>query len=160
RLPERAGRTGRARRSEPKHDLVPFGVELDLAALLELAEEQLVAERALHLVLDQPIERSGAEIGVVSLGCQVIEGAIGEANSDVRFGEVRFQLADEFAHDALHDRGIERSELHATVEPVSKLGAEEVLEGLIVLPHFAAITEAEPSGSKLANAHVARHDED
>ena len=31
------------------------------------AEEQLVAERPLHLVLDQPVERARAEVGVVAL---------------------------------------------------------------------------------------------
>ena len=50
-----------------KREAVVAGVDLDLAAVLEPAEEHLVGERALHVLLDQPRQRARAEGRVVAV---------------------------------------------------------------------------------------------
>ena len=54
---------------ENEAELSPARLQVDdhVAAVFELAEEQLVAERPLDLVLDEAGERARAEVGVVAL---------------------------------------------------------------------------------------------
>src|SRR5690348_3779688 len=61
------GNSGIGRRGlEPESQLSVDTRDEDLAAVLELAEEKLVAERPLHLFLDDPRKRACAKIRVVA----------------------------------------------------------------------------------------------
>ena len=56
-------------------------VDDDVPAVLERAEEQLVAERALHLLLDDARERARAVVLVVALLGQVVASPPASARS-------------------------------------------------------------------------------
>src|SRR5262245_66581380 len=50
-----------------EHEAVGAGIHLDAAAVLQLAEEHLVGQRALDVVLDEPRHRTGTERLVVAV---------------------------------------------------------------------------------------------
>ena len=58
-------------------------------------------------------------------------------------GELHLELVDELVDDAAHDRGSSGANWIARVEPVAELGAEHVLEGLVVVADVAALAEAD-----------------
>ena len=76
RRPCRPPRGGRAK---GKHQFFAqqIGVDRRVAAVLERAEEQLVAERPLDLVLDEP-RAAARRVGVVALLGEVLDGRVGE----------------------------------------------------------------------------------
>ena len=65
-------------RSELERELRAVVIDDDVAAVFELAEQELVAERALDLVLDQAGERARAEVRVVALLREVAAARVGE----------------------------------------------------------------------------------
>src|SRR6478609_6712170 len=110
-------------------DRAILGAHDHVAAVLELAEQELVTERLLDLVLDQSAEGTCAVRFVVALLRQVGAGGLGELDGDLALCELVAELSDELVHHAAHYRRRQRIEGDTCVEPIAELRAEGVAEG-------------------------------
>ena len=70
--------------------------DLDDAALLQLAEQHLLGERLLDLLLDQPAERARAHALVIAALGEPGGRLLVQLEGDAAVGELRLQLQDEF----------------------------------------------------------------
>src|SRR5581483_11599064 len=132
-----AGRGGLERRmarvDDVEDETVVLLVDLDLAAGLELAEEDLVGERPLDLVLDQPRHRARAEDRVVALARQPLARARRDRERDALLGELIVHFLDELVDDVENHLEAQRIEGDDRVEAVAELGAEGLLDRLLAL---------------------------
>src|SRR5690242_8847222 len=103
-------------------------VDGDLAAVRELAEEQLVGERAAYGVLDEPRHRPRAHERIEAAPGEVLAQRIGEHRLDLLLLELRLELHQEFVHHAQDHLVVERAERDRGVEPVPELGREHALD--------------------------------
>ena len=86
-----------------------LGVDHDVPAVLERAEEELVAERLLDLFLDDARERARAVVRVVALLGEVLASRASVSSIvTLALGELLAELADELVDDARHDARVER----------------------------------------------------
>src|SRR5260221_8476019 len=103
-------------------------VHSDLAAVGELAEEQLVGEGAADRVLDEarhgtrPHERIEAALG------EVFAQGVGEYRLDLLLLKLRLQLHQELVPHAQDDVLVERAERNRRVQPVPEFGREHALD--------------------------------
>ncbi len=89
-----------------KLQLVRIGwidVDLDDAAILQLAEQEFVRHRLLDVLVDRARERTCAEALVVSTLRQPIGGLIGDLDLNVALGQLTFELDDELLNDVAND---------------------------------------------------------
>src|SRR5206468_10178206 len=117
-------RTARAGLVERERQLVIRAPDPDVAALRELAEQQLVGERTLDLVLDHPAQRARAVHRVVALARQVVARRLVERQLHLAVGELRAELGDELVDDLSHHALVQRREVDLGVEPVAELRRE------------------------------------
>ncbi len=88
---------------ELEGELVGFAIQKHAhrAAALELAEQDLVGQRLLDVVLDHARERTGAEGVVIALLAQPARGFRREFEGDVAVGELGFEFEHEFLDHAI-----------------------------------------------------------
>ena len=93
--------------------------------MLELAEEELLGERALDLLLDDPVQGPRPELGIVASLGEERARAGREPDRHPAVPQLPLQLTDELVDDAAHHLAAERPEVDLRVEAVAELGAEE-----------------------------------
>src|SRR5262245_53895544 len=113
------GRCG-LRGCHPESQRVRLDIDIDAAAALELAEEELVGERLLHLGLDEPRHRARAERGVVAARREPAPRRCRELDGDAPGRELGLQLGDEFVDHPLDRLGAERREGHDRIQAVAE----------------------------------------
>ena len=129
-LRPRLGDLGR-RRGQLERRRVVLDADVDLAAVRQLAEQQLLGERLLDLVLDQPRHRPRAH--------QLVVAALGQPGARVRIeldvhvllGQLQLELEDELVDHPADRLGAEVVERHDRIEPVAELGREHLLDRLL-----------------------------
>ena len=67
--------------------------------MLELAEQQLICERFLDVLLNDAAERTGTELLVITLLADPLERTLGEFDGDAAVGKLGFELEDELLDD-------------------------------------------------------------
>src|SRR5690554_1917217 len=125
----------------------------------EGAEQDLAAQRLLHLVLDQAGQRTRAVLLVVALLGKVVPRCLRKLDRDVPLGQLLLELEHVLVDDLPHDVGRQGREGNARVEAVSELGAERGPERQVLLPLARAMAEAQRPPRELRGTHVARHDQ-
>src|SRR5688572_9266564 len=109
--------------------LAAFGsVEQDRVTGAEAAFEQGLREAVLHLVLDHPAQRPGAEHRVVALLAQPVSGGVRSFQAYALQHQVLAhfgQLQVDDGADVLPRQSVED---HLAVDPVHELGPEDALE--------------------------------
>src|SRR5581483_7688558 len=98
---------------------------MDHAALDQLAEEELLRERLLDMLLDDARERAGAEELVVALFAEPFARLDIELDRDVAVGELLLELENELVDDAADGLWRQRREGDHRVEAVAELRREE-----------------------------------
>src|SRR6267378_3003178 len=96
-------------------------VHRDLAAVGELAEEQLIGERAPDRVLDESRHRAGAHQRIETVLGEVFAQHVSEYRINFLLVQLRFELHQELVHHAQDDVMIERPERYGRVEAVAEL---------------------------------------
>src|SRR5881628_1127931 len=84
---------------EPKPSVV--GVYNDCAAALQASEQDLIHQRLLDLLLDQPGHVASPECSVVAVLGQPGASGLTKLEGDILRSELRSQLVDELVHHAL-----------------------------------------------------------
>src|SRR5690242_9980560 len=95
---------------------VPIVADGGGAAVLQLAEQDLVGEPVADLRLNHARERPGAVDGIVSLAREVLPRVRQQGDRDPPLGELLLELDDELVDDRLHHVRRERLEVHDRVE--------------------------------------------
>ena len=151
-----AAMRGRAGRLDLQHDLVVLHHDLHDAALGELAEQQLLGQRLLDVLLDHPAERARAHLVVVALVGQPL-GRLGrQLDLDVAVHQLRLELQHELL-DHLQDHLLrQRREADHRVEPVAELRREHPLDRRRVLALAPRPAEAERVRRLLLRARRSR----
>ena len=109
--------------SVAQRELLVLHFHPDLAAALELAEQDLVGERLLQLGLDQPRHRPRAELRVEAVLGEPVARLGRQLERHLLLDELRRQLADQLVDDLADDLGRQRVERDPRVEAVAELGA-------------------------------------
>ena len=131
-----------------------------MPALRQLAEQELVGERLLDLLLDQPRQRPGAVGRIVAVLGEPGPRRRAQPDGDVAVGELLLKLDDEFVDHPLDDRRRERGEADRGVEAVAELRREHPLDRLLVVARALGAGEADGRLGELGSAGVGGHDED
>src|SRR5690242_7067144 len=103
-------------------------VDRHLAAVRELAEQQLVGEGPADRVLDEPRHRPRAHERIEAALGKMLAQRVGELRLDLLFLELRFELHQELVHDSQDDVVVERAEGDGRVQAVPELGREHALD--------------------------------
>ena len=138
----------------------------------EAIGQEAFAEHILHMFLDGPAQRAGAELGVVSHPGQEFSGRIVHIQGDV----VLAQLVQHPLHLQVHDGfdvfQLQRMENHDAVQAVDELGPEGAAQGIhdpllhvfiraaflfLLIRHLKAQAATMPNNGR---AHVGGHDDD
>src|SRR6185437_6590318 len=133
-------RRARRRLDERESQLVALAGDADDAALGQLAEQQLLGERLLDVLLDDAGQRTRAEQTIVALLREPFPRTLVELDGDVAIGKLLLELQDELVDDAADGIRRQRGEGHDGVEPVTELRREYPVDRLLVVAgaHLAA----------------------
>src|SRR5258708_23767091 len=112
-------RGARRRLGEGEAELVALAGDPDDAALGELAEEQLLGERLLDVLLNDAAQGTRAEQAVVALLGEPFSRRLVELDRDVAVGQLLLELEGELVYAAAASVGRERGERPHAVEPGS-----------------------------------------
>ncbi|SBV31309.1 200 kDa antigen p200, putative (fragment) [uncultured Sphingopyxis sp.] len=140
--------------------LAGLHLHLDLAAVDQLAEEQLLGERLLDLFLDQAAHRTRAIELVIALAGQPFARRIVELDMDVAVGELQFEFEDELVDDARDHLGRQIAEGHDRIEAVAEFGGEHALHRLFLHILARRLAETDRLARHVARARIGRHDQD
>src|SRR5882672_5310389 len=114
---------------ELERDLAALvGVDGDLAAVGELAEEQLVGERAADRVLDEPRHRPRAHERIEAAFGEMLAQLVGEYRVNLLLVQLRLELHQELVDHAQDDVVVERAERDGRVQTVPELGGKHALD--------------------------------
>ncbi len=91
----------------------------------EPAEQHLVGQRLLDVLLDHPRHRPGAHQLVIAVGDQPLRGLVGQLDGDVAVGELRLELQHELLDHHGDDFGRQMREGDDGVEPVAEFRREQ-----------------------------------
>src|SRR5258708_14084498 len=112
-------------RARERTELQPLAVagrvDLDLVALGEVADQDLLGERVLDIALDGPLERPGAEVLVVAVLDQEIARRIGQLERELFVGEPAGQLLQHDPDDLRDVFARERVEYDHAGQPVQEI---------------------------------------
>ena len=114
-----------------------------MAAALELAEQHLVGQRLLDVLLDHARHRPRAHLLVIAVLDQPGLGGLGQLDGDVAVGELRLELQHELLDHHADHVGIEMRERHDGIEPVAELRRELPVDRLVIVAFPLAAGEAE-----------------
>src|SRR6266853_1576519 len=99
-------------------DFVRLDIHRDLPAVGELAEEQLVGERAANRVLDEPRHRARTHQRIEAVPGEVLAQHVGKHRLDLFLLQLNLQLHEELVHDTQDDVVIERLERDRRVQSI------------------------------------------
>ena len=78
-----------------EHEAVGAGVHLDHLAVVVVALEQLARDRVRDLPLDHPLERTGAEVGVVADAGDVLARSVRELETETTCLQAAMKVSGE-----------------------------------------------------------------
>src|SRR5258708_679299 len=110
-----------------EREFVVGDINVDLAALREFAEENLVGEHARDLILDETVERTRAEARVVTVLGEPFLRCRGNFQLDLVSLEPIRKFAKELVDDAFDDNRAQRRELDYRGEAGSETGPRHTL---------------------------------
>ncbi|ABA48459.1 200 kDa antigen p200, putative [Burkholderia pseudomallei 1710b] len=153
---------GRRRRlvERQQHLVVLVDVDRHVPAVDELAEQQLVGERAPDRILDQPLHRSRAHQRIEAVLREMLAQRIGEERVDLLLVQLLLELDQELVDHPHDDFLIERTEADRRIEPVAELGREQALDVCHLVAGFAPRREADRRLLHRLRTRVRRHDDD
>src|SRR5437879_8234193 len=96
-----------------------------VAAARQAAEQQLLRQRPLDVLLDGARHRPGAHLRVVAFLCDPAPRGVVERDGDALLLELHLHFNDELVHHALDGDRIERCKLDDRIEAVAELGGED-----------------------------------
>ena len=131
-----------------------------MAALGQLAEQDVVGQRLLDVLLDDAGQGPGAVELVEAVLGQPVGRLVAGLDGHVAVGQLGFQLQDELLHDLADDLLGQRLEGHHGVQAVAELRREDALDGLVALPVSPAAAEADGLALGVGGAGVGGHDQD
>src|SRR5215211_4931433 len=134
--------------------------DADVSAALELAEQNLVGEALLDMLLDDPRHRPRAHLLVVAVVHEPFGGFFGELDGDVAVAELRLELQHELLDDLGDHLRAEMREGDDRVEPVAELGREHAVDRLQVVPFPLGPGEAVGGPCHVGGARIGGHDQD
>src|SRR5581483_3494438 len=107
--------------------------DADMAAALQLAEQYLVGQRLLDVLLDHARHRPRAHLLVIAVLDQPGLGRIRQLDGDVAVGELRLELQHELLHDHADHVGIEMGERDDGVEAIAEFRRELPVDRLVIV---------------------------
>ena len=134
--------------------------DADVAAALELAEQHLVGEPLLDVLLDHPRHRAGAHQLVVAVGDQPAARLLRQLDGDVAVGELGLELQHELLDHLGDDLRRQVGEGDDGVEPVAELRREQPVDRLHVVAFALLPREAVGRLRHVGGARVRGHDQD
>ena len=121
----------------------PVTTTLDDSAVLEPAEQHLVGERRLDLLLDDARHRPGAHRFVIAVLDQPDARFVGQFDRHVAVGELRLELQDELVDDARDHLFRQAAERHDRVETIAEFRREQPIDRLRVVSFALGLMKAE-----------------
>src|SRR3990172_2387231 len=121
-------RLGAGQHSEDELIAFRAHVHLDLVARREIAGQDLLGERILHVALQRALERASPEMLIVPVLHQEVRGCLGQVEGIAGLGHAGLHLGEQDAHDQAYVRAIQGVEYDDVVEPVEELGIEDLVD--------------------------------
>ena len=131
-----------------------------MAAGLELAEQHLVGQRLLDVLLDDAGHRPRAHLLVIAVVDQPVRGFVRQLDGDIAVGELRLELQHELLHHLGDDLLREMREGDDRVEPVAEFRREHPVDRLEVVAFPLAAGEAIGRLGEIGRARIGGHDQD
>src|SRR6266699_6772295 len=113
-----------------------------VAAARQAAEQQLLRQRPLDVLLDGARHRPGAHLRVVAPLCDPAPRGVVERDGDALLLELHLHLDAELVHHALDGDRIERCKLDDRIEAVAELGGEDAPDRLEPIAGVVGLREA------------------
>src|SRR5205823_3939581 len=107
-------RLGAGERAEPQAFLVRGHVDLDLVAPRELADQDLLRQRILDVLLDRALQRARAEVLVIAVVHEETRGRGRQPERELLVAQALLDLAQQDRHDLGDVLPAERSEEHTS----------------------------------------------
>ena len=126
----------------------------------QLAEQHLVGERLLDVLLDHARHRPRAHLLVVAVVDQPLRGVVRQLDGDVAVGELRLELEHELLHHQRDHLAGEVREGDDRVEPVAEFRREHAVDRLDVVALALGAREAVGRLGQIGGARVGGHDQD
>src|SRR5690606_22198405 len=155
---------GRIGSDELEHELPVWAFAFDQnfcrAAAFELAEQKLIGQWLLEVLLDDPGQRARAELLVVALLAQPLRSLFAKFDRDTTVSKLSFKLEDEFLDDLGDDLRRQPGEGDDRIEAISELRREDPVDRLGVFAFPLDPAEAHRRLGHIAGTRVRRHDQD
>src|SRR5882762_8056534 len=146
--------------NELERDFFRLDIHRDLPAVGELAEEQLVGERAANRVLDEPRHRARSHQRIEAVLREVLAQDVGEYRIDLFLVQLDLELHEELVHHAQDDFVIERLERDGRVQPIPELRRKQPLDFGALVAGLLLRGEAHHGAVERLGPGVGRHDDD
>src|SRR5579871_3449478 len=128
-------------------------------AVLEPAEQDLVGQWLLQMILDHARKRPRTEVFVIALEPQPARRLRRQIEGNVAVRKLRLELENEFLDDAVDGLAAERCKRNGRIEAVAELRREQALDRLFILAFALATAEADRFLGCIGCAGVGRHDQ-
>ena len=131
-----------------------------MPAGLEPAEQYIVGERLLDVLLNDARHRPRTHLLVVAVRDQPLGCLVGELDRDVAVGKLRLELHHELGDDLSDHFLAEVGERDGRVEPVAEFRREHPIDRFGVVTLALGAREAIGRFGKIGGARVRGHDQD
>ena len=127
------------------------------AAVGEVAEQDVLRQAALDLLLNEALHRAGAHLLVVAFLGQPLPGGVVHVEFHLLGVELGLELREELVHHGLDDLQRQRVELDDRVEAVAELRREHLLERFERVRGVILLGEADGGARRFLGAGVGGH---